>query len=269
VAAELRESLEMIRRNIELEARLINDLLDVVRASRGRLTLDLRRVDAHDTIHQAFAVCHPEISAAGLELSLELLATEHQVKADPARLQQALWNLTKNATNYTPRGGSLAIRTRNQVGDGEDSPGGRLVVEVADDGIGIAPEILTRIFEPFEQGDPALRRRSGGLGLGLAISRSVVEAHGGRLTVASAGRGRGSTFTLDLATDPGPAPATPPPSSPPCRHPGARALNILVVEDNKDILRAIAWSCASTGCGPPPIWPRHDNSPPSRRSTCS
>jgi PAS domain S-box-containing protein len=244
-AGELRPALEMVRRNIESEARLIDDLLDVVRATRGRLSLELRRVDVHAVLRQALATCRPEIEAAGLALGLELSAPEHHATADPDRLQQVFWNLIKNAAKFTPRGGSLVIRSHNEDASSpgpDTAPGaGRLVIEVADDGIGIEPDVLPRIFDPFEQGTPALRRRSGGLGLGLAISRTVAEAHGGRLTAASAGTGRGTTFTLELAVEPAEAPAsTPAPAPAPAPAAGPGPLQILLVEDNRDTLRALA-----------------------------
>jgi CheY-like chemotaxis protein len=226
----------MVRRNVELEARLIDDLLDVARATCGRMALDLRPVDAHGAIHEALAICGSELDAAGIGLTLELAAAEHHVGADPARLQQVLWNFVKNAVKFTPRGGWLAIRTRNEVGPAADPRGARLILEVADSGIGIEPEVLPRIFDPFEQGSATLRRRYGGLGLGLAISRSVIDAHGGRLTASSAGKDRGSTFTLELMTAPAPAPAPPARPSAPDGGPPAPSLRILLVEDNRETL---------------------------------
>jgi CheY-like chemotaxis protein/nitrogen-specific signal transduction histidine kinase len=245
VAGELRQSLEMIRRNVELEARLIDDLLDVARATCGRMSLDLRPVDAHGAIHEALATCGSELDAAQIGLTLELAAAEHHVDADPARLQQVLWNFVKNAVKFTPRGGELAIRTRNEEGPAADTRGARLILEVADSCIGIEPEVLPRIFDPFEQGSATLRRRYGGLGLGLAISRSVIDAHGGHLTAASAGKDRGSTFTLELMTVPGPVPASPTPPSAPDEAPPAPSLRILLVEDNRETLRCLT---AILGC---------------------
>ena len=194
----LRPTLEMIRRNVELEARLIDDLLDVTRIGRGTLHLDPRTVDAHDAVRQAVHICLGEIEQGRIALESDLAATEHYVEADPARLQQIIWNLIKNATKFTPPGGSITVRSRNRP---DPRPGGRprLVIEVADDGAGIEAEALTRIFEPFEQGEVSPRHRSG-LGLGLAIGRSLAEAHGGRLTAASTGPGRGSIFRLELPT---------------------------------------------------------------------
>jgi nitrogen-specific signal transduction histidine kinase/CheY-like chemotaxis protein len=239
IAGALRESLELIRRNIELEARLIDDLLDVARATCGRMSLDLRMVDAHEVIHEALTVCCSEIHAAEIGLTLELAAAEHHVNADPARLQQVLWNFIKNAVKFTPRGGWLAIRTRNEEGPPDDSRGARLIIEVSDSGIGIEPDVLPRIFDPFEQGSATLRRRYGGLGLGLAISRSVIDAHGGRLTASSEGKDRGSTFMLELMTESRPAPASPAPPTAPDEDPRPRSLRILLVEDNKETLRCL------------------------------
>ena len=226
-----RSTLEMIRRSISLEARLIDDLLDVMRAERGKLRLDLERADAHALIEQAVEICRHEAVAAGVRIVVELEARDHRVEADPTRLQQVVWNLLQNAVKWTHEGGTIAVKTR-------DAEGGRLVVSVADDGQGIEPEILPTIFEPFEQGQTPLRRRIGGLGLGLSIGRSIVEAHGGRLSAASDGAGRGSTFAFDLplarsaaiAPDPGPG------ASPSSKAPEAGA-SILLVDDNKDVLR--------------------------------
>ncbi len=235
---DLRPTLEMIRRNVELEARLIDDLLDVTRIGRGSLHLEPRIVDAHDAVRQAVQICKGEIEQGRIALAFDLTASEHFVEADPARLQQIIWNLIKNATKFTPPGGSIAVRSANRS---NPTPGGRprLVIEVIDDGAGIEAEALTRIFEPFEQGDISPRQRSG-LGLGLSIGRSLAEAQGGRLTAASLGPGQGSTFRLELPTTTPLTVATPPPGSttPPQARSGG--LRILLVEDNKDTLKYIA-----------------------------
>jgi len=241
----LRPTLEMIRRNVELEARLVDDLLDVTRIGRGTLRLDPRTVDAHDAVRQAVHICLGAIEQGRIALASDLTATEHDVEADPARLQQIIWNLIKNATQFTPPGGSIAVRSRNRP---DPRPGGRprLVIEVADDGAGIEAEALTRIFEPFEQGEVSPRHRSG-LGLGLAIGRSLAEAHGGRLTAASMGPGRGSIFRLELPTITRLTVVTPPSGSatPPLARSGG--LKILLVEDNKDTLKYIALVLGARG----------------------
>src|SRR4029077_19254043 len=180
-----------------------------------------------------------------IELESDLTAAEHYVEADPARLQQIIWNLIKNATKFTPPGGSVGGRSSNRP---PPRPGGRprLAIEVADDGAGIEVEALTRIFEPFEQGDVSPRHRTG-LGLGLAIGRSLAEAHGGRLTAASLGPGRGSTFLLELPTITRPTVVKLPSGSATPPLPRSRGLKILLVEDNKDTLKYIALVLGARG----------------------
>jgi CheY-like chemotaxis protein len=245
VHSELRSEWEMIRRNVVLESRLIDDLLDLSRIERGRLRLDQEVVDVHQVVTEAVEVCRDEIFVAGLEVSLDLAAVDHHVEADQARLMQIAWNLIRNAAKFTPAGGTLTIRTRNARSAGpESSP--TLVVEFEDTGQGIEPEMMPRIFDAFEQGQADLRRRSGGLGLGLAISRSLAEGHGGRLTAQSPGRGLGSTFRLELGTIHAPVPDAEAPST----SPGSRAsgpLRVLLVEDNRDTLRFLALILSQRG----------------------
>jgi CheY-like chemotaxis protein len=232
----------MIHRNVAVESRLIDDLLDLTRANTGRLTLDVVLGDAHRIIRHAAEVCRAAIEEAQLELDLDLRAGIHHVKADPARLQQVFWNLIQNAVKFTPRGGRVAVRTRNASGPNGGEAGVLILAEVSDSGIGIESERLPRIFTAFEQRDPVLRRRYGGLGLGLAISRSLVEAHGGRLTAFSAGPDRGSVFTIELAAHPGPASslAADDQPGPPCQDARPPGLRVLLIEDNPDTLRYIA-----------------------------
>ncbi len=206
-------ALEMIRRNIELEARLIDDLLDLSRIVRGRLRLDLETVDVHQVISRAMEICRDEILVAGLSVVTDLGARNHHVTGDHARIMQVTWNLIHNAVKYSPHDGRLIIRTSNpprpsrSTSHAVDGEPARIVMEFEDTGIGIDPEVLPRIFDAFEQGKDDVRGRSGGLGLGLAISRSLAEAMGGRLTASSRGRGLGSTFRLELDTIPAPAAA--------------------------------------------------------------
>jgi signal transduction histidine kinase/DNA-binding response OmpR family regulator len=182
--AELRASLQMIRRNVELEARLIDDLLDLTRISKGKVQLNLEEVNAHSLLQNAVEICQADIDKKHLVLQTEFTAQNVSLEADPARLQQIFWNLIKNAVKFTPDGGQLKIRTQNLDG--------QLEVEVSDSGMGIDPETLPKIFNAFEQGD---RSQLGGLGLGLAISKALVETHNGKLTAASPGPNQGATFT--------------------------------------------------------------------------
>ena len=234
-----RSVLEMTRRNVELEARLIDDLLDLSRIARGKLQLRREPVDLHTLIVQALAICQPGITEAQLTVSTGLDATRHHVEADPAKLQQILWNLVKNATKFTPPGGVITVRTT-------DAAEGRIAVQITDTGAGIDREALQRIFAPFDQGDPSITRRFGGLGLGLAIGRSLAEAHDGRLRAESAGSGLGATFTLDLPTidPPEPLPARPEAPRPPATEVN-QAINpptyrILLVEDDADTRLVLA-----------------------------
>ena len=248
----------MIYRNVELEARLIDDLLDLSRFNRGRLRLDLEIVDLHEVIGRALETCRDATLVAGLDVVTEFDAALHHVNADHARLMQVFWNLIRNAAKFTPTGGRLTIRTANPIESTEaagKSPK-RLIADFEDTGIGIDPGLLPRIFEAFEQGHDDLRGRSGGLGLGLAISRSLMEAMGGRLTASSRGRGLGSNFRAELSTVPAATISAdlgyPPESIPAIGGSGAVKLTgsmasqsrldlrILLVEDNKDTRRYLA-----------------------------
>ena len=244
VDPEIRSTLAMIHRNVEVESRLIDDLLDLTRASTGRLTLDIALVDVHGIIQLATEVCRAALIESQLELLLDLRAEEHHVNADSARLQQVFWNLIQNAVKFTPRGGRITVRTHNEPGLNSKDEGVLFGAEVVDTGIGIDPERLPKIFTAFEQRDPVQRRRYGGLGLGLAISRSVVEAHGGRLTGFSAGPDKGAVFKIELAAQSGPpvesVAADAPPSSLQNSQTRPEGLRILLIEDNPDTLRYVA-----------------------------
>ena len=228
----LRPTFEMIRRNVELEARLIDDLLDVTRILQDKLRLQFAETDVHALIRRAVEICRGEIDEKKLVLVTHLSADHHHVKADGARLQQVFWNLIKNAVKFTPPGGTLAIRTRDAGGTARP----RLVVEFADGGLGIAPDVLGRIFEPFQQGAADVRRL-GGLGLGLAISRGIVEAHGGTLAAESPGMGRGATFRIELDALIGHArPVDVGPENPVAPARDRSSLSILLVEDEPETL---------------------------------
>jgi signal transduction histidine kinase/CheY-like chemotaxis protein len=196
--AFLRPSFDRIRRGAELQGRLIDDLLDAVRLGRNRASYRFKLTDTHEVVRQALEACRAEWEARRQRVSVDLEATGHFVRGDGERLQQVVWNLVRNASKFSPEGGVIEVRSR-------DEPCGTLVIEVADRGVGLDPVDRDAIFAPFAQA-VATAGRFGGLGLGLAISRSIVEAHGGRLDVSSPGRGRGTTFSLRLSTLDAPSP---------------------------------------------------------------
>lgn len=231
LSPEHKAALEMIRRNVELETRLIDDLLDMTRIARGVLQLDTRVVDVHEKVRDALEIYANEIKAHGMEVSVSLEASRHHVEGDPARLQQVFWNLVGNALKYTPDGGRIAVRSRDDDG--------QIIVEVQDSGIGIEPELMARIFSPFEQGEQTLTRRYGGLGLGLSITRTLVELHGGSLTAFSEGHGKGSRFAVRLKTTT-PAEAPKAPAHQPRTELPAADMRLLVVDDHLDTLRVMA-----------------------------
>lgn len=223
---ETRASLQMIRRNVELEARLIDDLLDLTRISKGKVQLSLEEVDAHSLLRNALEICQADIDKKHLSMRTDFAAEKVCLEADPARLQQIFWNLIKNAVKFTPEGGRLEIRTQNEDG--------QLRVQVSDSGMGIDAETLPKIFNAFEQGD---RTQFGGLGLGLAISKALVETHSGKLTAESAGKDQGATFTAIFPVGEHNAGASKDaiPSAPAAR----KAMRVLLVDDHEDTNRSL------------------------------
>ena len=234
---EARAVLEMMRRNLQLETRLINDLLDLTRIGKGKLSIELKPVDAHEVIRQARESCAANL--AHLEQKLALDAADCVVNADPVRLGQVIRNLLENAGRFTPAGGTVEVRTSNPAPS-------TLQILCQDNGAGIEFENLGRIFRAFEQCERSVRSGYGGLGLGLAISKALVEAHGGTIRALSAGRGRGAAFEIHLKTIPAGAVSqgaqTPGPTV--AHHPdsGAKAspLRILLVEDHRDTRQVLA-----------------------------
>ncbi|MGN6369600.1 MAG: PAS domain S-box protein [Phycisphaerae bacterium] len=191
LSAENRQLATMIRRNVELEARLIDDLLDLTRIARDKLALNIGTVDVHQAIDQALRICAPDIGDKDLRIVTDLAAQPHVMRGDAARLQQVFWNLLKNAVKFSFRHGLIEVQTRN----GDD---GRVEVIVKDHGIGIDGGTLPRIFNAFEQGGRDVTRQFGGLGLGLAIAKVLVELHDGTIQASSAGLGKGAMFTVSL-----------------------------------------------------------------------
>lgn len=188
--AEAREQLGIIRRNAELEARLIDDLLDLTRITHGKMKLVRSPVDVHSLLNQTQEIVRSDGQSKRVPVRFFKEAKHHFVDADAARLQQVFWNLLKNAIKFTPAGKEVSVSTRNEGPD-------KLVIEVRDSGIGIDADVLPRIFDAFEQGRVSTQH-FGGLGLGLAISKSIVDMHGGTITAASPGKDKGATFAVEL-----------------------------------------------------------------------
>jgi signal transduction histidine kinase len=229
-AADMDATLAMMRRNIELESQLIDDLLDLTRISKDKLHLEFEPVDAHQAIRNVLEMCASEAHAKKLQVQLDFHATDFRVMADPAKFQQIIWNLFKNAIKFTGESGGITISSANHLPH-------ILTLTVGDTGIGIEPEIMERIFNPFEQGERSFQRRFGGLGLGLTISKSLAQAHGASLIGKSEGTGRGATFLLTMKTaELDEASAKPRPLDP--RTPPT-GLRILLVDDHPDTCAAL------------------------------
>ena len=225
---EGKSAIAMIRRNVELESQLIDDLLDLTRIARDKLQLQFQEMDANEAISNVIEICRSEANAGDLRVQMNLRAGAHFVNADTAKFQQIIWNLVKNAIKFTRADGEIVVSTTNPTPH-------LLEISIRDTGIGMEPEVMERIFDPFEQGDRSFQTRFGGLGLGLAISKSLAEAHGGTLVARSKGRDQGSTFTLTMKT-------VPPPQT--WVHlqagvPEARSLRILLVDDHPDTCTAL------------------------------
>ena len=229
--SEFSDDLDTIRRNVQLQARLIDDLLDLTRVTRGKIELHFERVDAHKAIEEAIGIARKDIIEKELKVSTELKAKKHHVWADPIRIQQVFWNLINNAVKFTGSGGRIEIRTSNDERN-------HFQFDVTDTGIGIEADKQRTLFRPFDQGEPLITRQFGGLGLGLAISKNLVDLHNGVISVQSKGRSFGSTFTvvLDVVQDQvgksgvsSRVPAAP-----------VRSLRILLVEDHGDTRRILA-----------------------------
>jgi two-component system, chemotaxis family, CheB/CheR fusion protein len=184
---EVQQGLKMVRGNVELEIRLIEDMLDLTRIARGKIKLRLRKADAHELLQSAMEIVRSNIEDRNLKLSVALLASHYELVADPPRLEQVFWNVFRNACKFTPEKGALAVRSYNP------NPR-RITIEISDNGIGIEPEFVGKVFAAFEKADS----RTEGLGFGLAISKAIVEMHAGTIRAHSEGRGKGATFVIEL-----------------------------------------------------------------------
>jgi len=238
-------ALEAIERNARAQARLIEDLLEISRIVSGKMSLQVKPVDLVDIIDAAIEVVRPAAAAKQIALTTEMAVRPAMTSGDPDRLQQIVWNLISNAVKFTPPGGAARIRlTRNN--------GYRIVV--TDTGEGIDPRFLPHVFDAFRQADGTTTREHGGLGLGLAIARELVELHGGTIKARSDGAGRGSTFQVDLPSmvSESPAPGGAPASAAGRETPAfdrnlLRGLRILVVDDEADARDLIEMALAQYG----------------------
>ena len=191
LSEDLRRDLEVLQRNVELEALLIDDLLDLTRIAHGKLELHNDAVDIHAILEHALSICAGDLIGKKIRVVRHFNALEHHCWADPARLQQVFWNLVKNSAKFTPEGGRIEISTSNTEAH-------QIIVEIRDNGIGIEETLLPRIFDAFEQGGGTITSTYGGLGLGLAICQRVIDLHAGTIKAQSEGKGRGATFTVTL-----------------------------------------------------------------------
>lgn len=225
-AATSARGLETIERNAKLQSRIVGDLLDVSRAITGKLTLDLGTMVLDPVIRTALEALRPAAEAKGIRLVASLAADRCWIAGDAERLQQVVWNLVSNAVKFTPRGGVVEVRS--------GSVDGGVVFVVRDDGVGIGADALPHLFERFWQSDTSITRAHGGLGLGLAVVRHLVELHRGTVTAESEGVGRGATFTVRLpatAAVHAPAVAAAPRVGASER---LRGVRLLVVDDDPD-----------------------------------
>ncbi|MDQ6622670.1 MAG: response regulator, partial [Verrucomicrobiota bacterium] len=231
--ARARQDIDVIAKGIALQAQLVDDLLDITRISGGKLRLDLRPIDAHAALQNAYEIVRADATERKLSFTLDLAAQRNCIMADAVRVQQIFWNVLKNAVKFTPPGGAVSVRTGNPNSE-------TLKVEITDTGVGIEPEMIGKVFDAFIQEEHDSAHRFGGIGLGLAISRRLVELQEGRITVRSDGRDCGSTFCIELplaaeqvcADNAAPAPRR--------SVPAHVARRILLVEDHEETRAALS-----------------------------
>jgi CheY-like chemotaxis protein len=238
---EVRADFEMILKNVELEARLIDDLLDLTRITRGKIILDKHPIEIHPILKDAVAHVQEEVRQKQISLTLKLNAVQQTVFADAVRLQQIFWNLLKNAVKFTPPKGRITVETAALKKN-------RIAIKVTDSGIGLSAEELSRIFNAFSQGDHAHggnSHRFGGLGLGLAISQKLAEFHSGAIRATSQGRDKGASFIVELPLaerieQNGKEHPTGSAELSPVAAPSMAGLRILLVEDHEPTRTALA-----------------------------
>jgi signal transduction histidine kinase/ActR/RegA family two-component response regulator len=245
LSAELHDDIVTIRRNIEVEARLIDDLLDLTRISRNKIELRFANVDVHEKLRQVARMCQEEANAKQIDVELRLQAARAIVSSDATRLQQVFWNVLKNAVKFTGNGGRILVTTSTQphaplsgevLTEKQPTASDDLIIEFKDNGVGIDPHRLPSVFNAFEQGGDEVTRVFGGLGLGLTISKALIDLHGGELTAHSEGKNTGATFRIRMPLTAAQTIATPA-STPTVQSPHGKR-RILLVEDHADTLAA-------------------------------
>jgi PAS domain S-box-containing protein len=236
--------LDVIVRNTRVQAQLISDLLDVSRIVSGKLRLTIEKVDMKPLVESAIETVQQQADAKRISIRPQIGAT-NAIAGDPGRIQQVIWNLLWNAVKFTPDGGKIDVALRQMDFDVE--------LTVTDTGVGIRPEFLSHIFERFEQGNPSITRRFGGLGLGLAIARHLVDLHGGTIDAFSEGEGKGARFTVRLPTGAAvedssdAAPATADANTLGGEAEVLQGMRVLIVEDEKDTLEFVGRFLVSRG----------------------
>jgi PAS domain S-box-containing protein len=229
--ARQRRAIRTIARNAEIQVQLVDDLLDVSRIISGKMRLQIQTASLVEVLNAAVDAVRPAATAKGVELRLNVGPASATITADPDRLQQVVWNLLSNAIKFTSPGGFVELRAQQSDRATE--------IAVSDSGIGMTPDVLPFVFERFRQADSSTSRRHGGVGLGLAIVRHLVELHGGSVEAASAGQGRGATFTVRLPSAGAPQPAAtaysrPSTTPPAARLPLLRNVRVMLVDDDVD-----------------------------------
>ena len=239
IPEEVHQDVAMIQRNVQMEARLIGDLLDLTRVARGKIELHFELVDVHAILRNVLLTCQSGVDSKRIALTVALGAARHHAWADPGRTEQVFLNLMQNAVKFTPEGKSIEARSANMSD-------GRLQITISDTGIGIEPEFLPRLFHAFERGEKMVSRRIGGTGLGLSIAKALVEMQHGTIRAASEGAGRGSQFVVELPTVS--AVESPAPPEEKTGAPAGKGCRILLVEDHEDTRRILARLLKGVGC---------------------
>ena len=237
LSSENRELAQMIRESVLHESHIVGELLDCSSLASGKLELRLERADVHQIIKSVVKDLASDIETKQQNLKLDLCAEVHSIRGDRRRVGESLRSLLSNAIAFTPEGGTISLRTASEST--------YMTIEVEDSGKGMSAEVQEHLFRPFEQGDHSLTREFGGLGMGLYLTKSIVELHGGTITGSSPGADKGSTFRIQLPTWITPEVETPLEQERPSECDG---LVVLLVEDNIDTLRALGRILARLGC---------------------